>query len=153
MLARTSRGFARPAAVLALAAGLAVAADPPAVAPPPREAKPAKAKVDPKLLVGKWQIIAQSYQPIPPGLTKTMEFTRDGRYRFEVLSTQEPPWHQTGSYALQDDGLTLQSDQAALDPKLTRTVTVVSLTNDRLDLSGQGANDHHQHVLARLPAK
>lgn len=147
MIRRTS--FSRAAvAALVLAAGMAVAADPLPVAPPPREAKPAKAKIDPALLIGKWQVIDQSYEPLPPGTTKTMEYGKDGRYRFEILSVEDPPWHQTGSYIVDGGTLGLQSDVPVPGKKRTRMITIESITKDKMVLSGQ-----IKYALVRLRAK
>ncbi|MBX9625881.1 MAG: hypothetical protein K2X82_18925 [Gemmataceae bacterium] len=154
MLARTRRAFARPVAVLFAAAGLAAAADPLPVAPPPREAKPAKVKVDPKLLVGKWRLVATAPQPLHPRCTMTIEFAASGRYQTEILIDGSPPQHYAGAYIVDGDEVLLQPDVPLLpDNPRTSGLTVTTLTPDRLDFAGQGKRDHHRQQFIRLPAK
>jgi uncharacterized protein (TIGR03066 family) len=143
----------RAGAVLFLAAGFAAAADPPPVAPPPREAKPAKPKIDPKLLVGKWAMVGNSYPRLQPGESLTMEFARNGRYRFEYRPVGRPPQEKTGSYIVDGDTLGLQFDVVHEDEERVRKATISSLTPDQLVLLGTGDQTHHRSVLARLPAK
>ncbi|MBX9581175.1 MAG: hypothetical protein K2X87_12770 [Gemmataceae bacterium] len=138
----------RTGVFLFLAAGFAAAADPFPVAPPPRE-KPAKPKINPSLLVGKWQLVHQNFRTVPPGEISTREYTKGGRYRFETRTPGEPPWSQDGAYAVEEDALTLQSDMAEEGFNRTRTVTIEVLTPDRLVVTIKGQQSVYVRVLAK----
>jgi hypothetical protein len=94
-------------------------------------------------LIGKWKLVRHKSR-LPASIQATTEYTKDGRV---IMWSQNPlenmPQVQTGTYRLDGNILRIIMDGAADVDDKYRTLTLVSITEDKHVLSAVEEGDPH----------
>jgi uncharacterized protein (TIGR03066 family) len=99
-------------------------------------------KIDPKKLVGKWEL-----QGLKKGDSLVLELTRDGK-AVMVAGNGKEEFKMNGTYKLASDKLLLDFDVMGLPVK--QTIPLIKLTDDEMETKGpSGKNETYRRVKSK----